>query len=188
MVKIMHRLQIFASQNPLCVVFIVLAVISWAITIAAMLSSKRTGKHVSGLPALGGFLVFIGFLTSSRKWLALLGFLDPMFLYFVIKIIPDIIAAERYEKNYIPPSEFDGGTLIAYTGYGKEYEELRYPAGYPGSYEVHRINRYCIIQKDTSYFLLKIEHTDRIISRSEYKTPDECKRHASDKAKWKAYE
>ncbi|MBO4450600.1 MAG: hypothetical protein J5777_08430 [Clostridiales bacterium] len=46
-------------------------------TYGAMISSKRHNTHVSGVPFVGGFFVFLGFILSPVKWLALLALLDP---------------------------------------------------------------------------------------------------------------
>ena len=176
----------FIKNNPGSLLIVGLGVLAWIITAGACLESKKTGRHISGLPGVGGLLVIIGFLTSSVKWLALIGLLDFQLLYFIVKCIPDIIMAERYEKNYVPSDEFDGGKVVAYTGFNKSYEELRYPTEYPGSFEVYVINRYFITKTGEGFRLYKIEHTDRIAAKTDCRSVDECKRLASKKAlkKW----
>ena len=47
-----------------------------------------------------------------------------------------------------------------------------------------RINRYVIIEKDGRYILLKYEHNIKLADRIECDTIEECKKHASPKAKW----
>ncbi|MCR4846556.1 MAG: hypothetical protein K5865_07445 [Eubacterium sp.] len=172
------------SENIVCITLVTLGVLAWIITIGARISSKRTGHYVSGVPALGGILIIIGFLTSQVKWLALIGLLDFDLWYFVVKIIPDIVRAEKAEKNYIPPKELEGGRVVEYSQHNKEFEEIRYPTEYPGSFEVHRINRYVIIKKEAAYILIKNEHNTRIIERIVCKTLGECEGYASPKVKW----
>ena len=174
----------FLRNNPLCIILVVMGLLAWAITIGARISSKRTGHYVSGLPGLGGLFILIGFLTSSFKWPALIGLLDLDLWYFVIKVIPDIIKAERAVKKYVPPEEVDGGKVIEYSNYSKEFEELRFPTEYPGSFEIHRINQYIIISKEGAFVLLKTEVNIRIIERISCKDIEECKKLASPKAKW----
>ncbi|MBP3233581.1 MAG: hypothetical protein J6M65_04060 [Eubacterium sp.] len=173
----------FISDNIICIIFVALGVLAWIITVSARISSKKTGHYVSGIPGVGGILIIIGFLTSPVKWLALIGLLDIDLLYF-IRCIPDIIAVERAEKNYIPPVDMEDGKVLEYSQYKKEFEEIRYPTEYPGSYELHSINRYIIIQKGETYILLKNEHNIRVIEKVECDTVMECKKHASSKVKW----
>lgn len=55
-------------------------------TYGAMISSKRHNTHISGVPLVGGFFVFLGFMLSPIKWLALLALIDPgiwMFPYAI---------------------------------------------------------------------------------------------------------
>ena len=46
----------FIKDNIVCDIFLILALLSWGITIGAAVSSKRTGHYVSGIPAVGGIL------------------------------------------------------------------------------------------------------------------------------------
>ena len=71
----------FFRQNVVCDIFLVFGVASWLITIFAYRASMKEGRYISGLPVVGGILVAVGFLTSSVKWLAFLGLLDPYILY-----------------------------------------------------------------------------------------------------------
>ena len=45
-------------------------------TYGALIASKKSGKHISGVPLFGGFFLFIAGLVSPCKWLCLLCFLD----------------------------------------------------------------------------------------------------------------
>ena len=168
----------------LCVIFVSLGVLSWIITIGARISSKKTGHFVSGVPALGGIFIAVGFLFSPIKWLALIGLLDFDLWYLIISVIPSIIIGEKALRDYIPPEVFDGGKVLEYSDYNKEFEEIREDIA-DGAMMIHHINRYVIISKDNSFILLKTEINARIIQRIECKSPEECKIHASSKARWK---
>ena len=53
----------------------------------ALIQSKKTGKHISGVPFIGGIFVFLGFIISPIKWLAFLALLDysyGMFIYCLL--------------------------------------------------------------------------------------------------------
>jgi UDP-N-acetylmuramyl pentapeptide phosphotransferase/UDP-N-acetylglucosamine-1-phosphate transferase len=49
-------------------------------TYGAMIASKKDNTHISGVPFVGGFFIFLGFILSPIKWLAFLALLDPGFL------------------------------------------------------------------------------------------------------------
>ena len=174
----------FIKENILCDILLVFALLSWGVTIGAAISSKRTGHYVSGIPAVGGILVIIGFLTSSVKWLAVLGFLDPSLCYVIFVGVPGLIKAENKIKKWKPAEEFDGCPVADFTKYNKSYEEIHTPLETPQGYLVNHVNRYIIIQKDGGYELLKVELTDRIVGRFESDSVEECKKKASPKAVW----
>ena len=46
-------------------------------TYGAMITNMKEGTHISGVPLVGGFFVFIGFMLSPVKWLAFLALIDP---------------------------------------------------------------------------------------------------------------
>ena len=46
-------------------------------TYGALITSKIHNTHVSGVPFVGGFFVFLGFMLSPIKWLAVLALIDP---------------------------------------------------------------------------------------------------------------
>ena len=46
-------------------------------TYGAMITSVRHNTHISGVPLVGGIFVFLGFILSPIKWLALLALVDP---------------------------------------------------------------------------------------------------------------
>lgn len=46
-------------------------------TYGALITSKVKDTHISGVPFVGGFFVFLGFILSPVKWLAFLALLDP---------------------------------------------------------------------------------------------------------------
>lgn len=173
----------FIKENIICDIFLILALLSWGVTIGAAISSKKTGHYVSGIPAVGGICVIIGFLTSSVKWLAVLGLLDPALLYLIFVVIPGSIKGERYIKKWEPEEEFDGCPVIDFTKYNKSYEDI-YISYENNAHRTGHVNRYIIVSKDGKYELLKVELTDRIIERIESDSPEECKKKASVKAVW----
>jgi len=174
----------FISDNSVSLIIVAFGILAWIITIGASVSSRRTGHYVSGIPGVGGILIIIGFLTSSAKWLALAGLLDFHLLYLIFRVIPGILSAERAERKYIPPEEFDGGRVIEYSNFNKEFEVIKCPPDQYGGCEVHYISRYVIISKDDAFVLLKTKINTRIIERVTCRSVKECRMHASDKAKW----
>ena len=46
-------------------------------TYGAVITSKVKDTHISGVPFVGGFFVFLGFILSPVKCLAFLALLDP---------------------------------------------------------------------------------------------------------------
>ena len=160
----------FIKDNILCIFLVMLGLLAWFVTIGARIESRKTGRFVSGVPGIGGILIIIGFLIDM--W------------YFFVKVVPDMIRAEKAEKNYIPPEDLEGGKVLEYSLHNKEYEEITIEREYPYADELHSINRYVIIQRDGKYILLKTEHNIRVIERIECGTSEECKEHASSKAKW----
>lgn len=174
----------FFKENIVCDFFLALALLSWFITIGARIESKKTGHFVSGVPAVGGICVIIGFLLSSAKWFALLGLLDPDLMYLALTVIPDYWQWKKDIRNYIPPDEINGDKVIEYSSYNQCYEEILFPMEYPNAFELHNINRYVIISRDNNFVLLKFEQKDKLIESSEPGTLDACKRQASKKAKW----
>ncbi|MBR6403479.1 MAG: hypothetical protein IKS48_08875 [Eubacterium sp.] len=173
----------FIKENIICDFCLVLGILAWGVTIGARISSKKSGHFVSGIPAVGGFLIIIGFLTSSVKWLAFLGLLDFDLIY-IIGVIPAVIRDNIAEKRYIPPEQLENGKVVEYSLYNKCYEEIKIPREYPYAEELHTINRYIILIRDGKYFLLKIERIDKIIEEIEAETTDECRSYASKRVKW----
>ena len=174
----------FIEDNIVCIILVTLGLLAWFVTIGAAISTKKTGHYVSGIPGVGGVLIILGFLASPVKWLALIGLLDFHMWYFFVEVVPGIIMVEKMEKNYIPPEEFDGGRVLEYSQHKKEFEEIHFDTEYPYAKELHSINRYIIIQKEGRYILLKNEHNIKVIERIECDTLEECRQHASQKAKW----
>ena len=60
----------------------------------ALIQSKRSGKHISGVPFVGGFFVFLGFIISPIKWLAFLALLDYSYVMFVYCLL-----SERFRQD-----------------------------------------------------------------------------------------
>lgn len=174
----------FVRNNIVCIFFVGLGLLCWFITIGARISSKKTGHYVSGVPGVGGILIIIGFLASPVKWLALIGLLDFDLWYFVVRVIPGIIKVEVESRNYVPPEELEGGRVLEYSQYKKEFEYIIKESEPPYANPSFRINRYVIIEKDGRYTLLKYEHNIKLAEKKECDTIEACKKQASSKAKW----
>ena len=175
----------FIKNNPVCVICVSLGLLAWFATVGAWIESKRSGRYVSGSPGVGGILIIFGFLTSSVKWLALIGLLDYGIWYFIIVCIPGIIYMEMQVRKYVPPEDYEGGQVVLYSKYNKNYEEIWFPSEYGGNHIIHTIIRYVIIKKDEKYELLKIQLNGETVSeRIECDTVEECISHASKKAKF----
>jgi len=84
----MEKVIDFIIQNPVCDILLLLGLLAIAISyIFAPRASRKSGHYVSGIPLTGGFLIALGFLTSSVKWLALIGLMEPIILFTVYYII-----------------------------------------------------------------------------------------------------
>jgi UDP-N-acetylmuramyl pentapeptide phosphotransferase/UDP-N-acetylglucosamine-1-phosphate transferase len=60
----------------------------------AFIQSKRTGRHISGIPFFGGLFVFLGFIISPIKWLAFLALLDYSYLMLIYCLL-----SERFKQD-----------------------------------------------------------------------------------------
>ena len=60
----------------------------------ALIQSKRTGRHISGIPFFGGLFVFLGFIISPIKWLAILALVDYSYAMFVYSLL-----SERFKRD-----------------------------------------------------------------------------------------
>ncbi|MBR3267229.1 MAG: hypothetical protein IKI58_00640 [Oscillospiraceae bacterium] len=178
----------FFKENPACDIFLILGLSAWLITLGAYRTSKKTGHYVSGLPALGGIFIIIGFLTSSKKLLAVLGLLDPALLYLIIKGIPDIIRISWEDRNWVPPEEFDGRKVVAFSSYNKCYAEIPMQLEGQNVYQTHRITRYLIVRSDNGYELLGTAYKALIVTRKERSTLEECRKAAAKNARWQMRE
>jgi hypothetical protein len=68
-------------QHPLmkwaaCIVLAPIGLFFLIMTYGALWQSKKTGRHISGVPFFGGVFIAAAFLLSPCKWLALLSLLD----------------------------------------------------------------------------------------------------------------
>lgn len=70
------------------------------ITYAALIISYRTGKHVSGVPVFGGIFIFIAFMLSPVKWLAVLALLDYGVWELPYVLISDYINEKKFKTIY----------------------------------------------------------------------------------------
>lgn len=179
----------FIKQNIVCDILVALGLLAIYITyIGAPRASKKSGHYVSGIPTVGGFLIALGFLTSSCKWLAIIGLFEPAILYLIFKGIPDIIKWQISLKNWVPPEELEGGRVIAYSSRKNRFEEIRIPnPEHPNALIIYPIERYIIIAVGSVYRLIGIEINGNFHLLHEAGTIEECKNRASKKAKWKTY-
>ena len=69
-------------------------VLCLVMTYGALIASKKSGKHISGVPLFGGILLFIAGIFSPCKWLCLLCFLDYGFLE-----LPYLLYLEIFKKD-----------------------------------------------------------------------------------------
>ena len=60
----------------------------------ALIQSKRTGRHISGIPFFGGLFVFLGFVISPIKWLAILALVDYSYGMLVYCLL-----SERFRQD-----------------------------------------------------------------------------------------
>ncbi len=177
----------FIKNNPVCDILVVLGILAMIITyVLAPRASKKAGHYVSGIPGTGGILIALGFLTSPVKWLAVIGIFEPGLLYLIFKMMPEYFQYMSEIKKWVPPVEYEGGRVLEYTEYGKKLEEVKelFNEGREG-WRVHEVIRYIIIEKDGHFELLGQEISKDIALRKEYSSVKECKKAASEKAKWK---
>lgn len=62
-----------------------------AVTYGALIISKKEGRFVSGCPCIGGICIFLAFLFSPVKWLAVLCVLDYGIWMLPYLFIRDVI-------------------------------------------------------------------------------------------------
>jgi hypothetical protein len=177
----------FIKQNIACDILVALGLLAIYITyIGAPRASKKSDHYVSGIPTVGGFLIALGFLTSSCKWLAIIGLFEPAILYIIFKGIPDLIKWQISLKNWVPPEELEGGRVITYSSQKNRYEEIHIPnPECPRNSIVYPIERYIIIAVDSGHNLIGMELNGNYHLLLEAETVEECKKRASKKAKWK---
>ena len=68
-------------------------------TYGALITSKVKDTHISGVPFVGGFFIFLGFILSPVKWLAFLALIDPGIWMVLYGIIHDRKAAKKTEEK-----------------------------------------------------------------------------------------
>ena len=66
-------------------------------TYGALTASKKSGKHISGVPLFGGFFLFIAGLVSPCKWLCLLCFLDYGFWELFYQLYLKIFKKDKHD-------------------------------------------------------------------------------------------
>jgi len=74
-------------------------------TYGALFASKKSGKHVSGVPCVGGLFILVGFLLSPIKWLCVLALIDYGFWMIPISMLNKDRAPSPSFKIYDPSVE-----------------------------------------------------------------------------------
>ncbi|MBR1739609.1 MAG: hypothetical protein IJ737_04880 [Ruminococcus sp.] len=125
------------------------------VTYASYIVKPKDGHHVSGAPLFGGLLIFLGFIISTNRWLALLAFLDPGILQLLSSLI-DLLLTDRRNKSRfgrvidekgLHGGVSDSGENILVTGANGEIE-LKLHYGYP--YEVRDPRYFFMVCRDES--------------------------------------
>lgn len=70
------------------------------ITYVTLIIGYRTGKFVSGAPVIGGIFVFIAFMLSPVKWLAVLALLDYGVWELPYALISEYINNKKFKSIY----------------------------------------------------------------------------------------
>ena len=83
------------SQWAACILIGAVGLFFLIMTYGALLASKKSGKHISGVPCCGGILLIIAFLLSPCKWLAFLGLLDYGLWELPYQLISALIHSKR---------------------------------------------------------------------------------------------
>lgn len=176
----------FISHEPACVILVALGIIALLITyVGAPRAAKKSGRSVSGIPAVGGLLVMAGFLTSSVKWAAVIGLFEPAILFMLFKGIPDIIRVERSEKSWLPPKSFEGGESICCSQHNKCWETRAMPYEEdPKVMLYHTVVKYVVIAYGERFRLIGHTLNLRNILLSEHSTVEACKKAVPSKVRW----
>lgn len=72
-------------------------VLGLVMTYGALIASKKSGKHISGVPLFGGFFLFIAGLVSPCKWLCLLFLLDYGYWELFYQLYLDFIKKDKHD-------------------------------------------------------------------------------------------
>lgn len=174
----------FIKNNLLCSILIGAGLFFVIVFYVVMpLISKKTGKHISGVPFLGGILIAAGFLLSPIKWMAVFALLDLSIPLFFIKFIPDLIMNKKDSYNRDIPAFIDGCKVVAYTSYYNRYYDIKIPLeDDPESFKVCPVERLAILQTETGFDLLGLDYQFNIVKREQFHTINECKNNAAPKA------
>ena len=174
----------FIKNNLLCSILIGAGLFFVIVFYVVMpLISKKTGKHLSSVPFLGGVLIAAGFLLSPIKWMAVFALLDLSIPLFFIKFIPDLIMNKKDSYNRDIPAFIDGCKVVAYTSYYNRYYDIKIPLeDDPESFKVCPVERLAILQTETGFDLLGLDYQFNIVKREQFHTINECKNNAAPKA------
>ena len=185
----MSSVWTFIKNNPMCDFLVALGLLSIYITyIGAPRASRKSGRYVSGTPVVGGMLIALGFLTSTNKWLAFIGLLEPTTLWLIFKAVPEAICENKRIKRWIPPEEFEGGKVVEYSNYRRKLEEKRIEyEEYPGSFYIQEITLYIIVAANFGYDLIGMDNRGENPILLQAGTVEECKERANKAAVWNVY-
>lgn len=89
--------MMFINKWIVCVLVGSIGVFFLVMTYGALIASRKSGHHVSGVPCVGGICIVIAFLLSPCKWLAFLGFLDYGFWFLPYAVIKNLVLDKKSE-------------------------------------------------------------------------------------------
>ncbi|MBQ5334220.1 MAG: hypothetical protein J6K92_13325 [Oscillospiraceae bacterium] len=154
----------FVQEWLISILLFILGAFFIAVTYAALIQSKRSGKFISGTPCIGGICISIAAILSPWKMLCLLSLLN-------IGIWEMLFLCAGYIRQRIKPfPEFIGsGIVAAHTGY------------MPHCFKVvskNNTEEYCdfflILMHDTVYELIACDREFNVKTRIKRGTIREC--------------
>lgn len=161
-------------MNILGLVLAALGFIMLILTYGAVVQSIKEKRYISGIPAVGGILIIIGFLLTNHKLFCLLGLLDYGIWELLFFVIPENIRSEREQKNKPFPDSLNGEQVIYFTKYDKCYEEIKIKEKNINAYRVYYVNYYAITQNGSYYNLLLCDRNFNTIQQFRFKTVEKC--------------
>ncbi|MBQ8922249.1 MAG: hypothetical protein IJ060_08835 [Oscillospiraceae bacterium] len=131
-------------------------------TYGAYIASKRSGHFVSGVPILGGLLIFTGFLISTNRLLCLLALIDPGFIALPYVLLRGRRSRKRSEAVLFPVIKERGFVIPQVKGNPQirvttPADSLLHPLRYSAPYDLY-VPRLafmlCADSEGNQYFLL----------------------------------